>query len=241
MTGGILLPAWSVGALVTLVLAVLGASWRLAERALGRTIDPMTGAGWTALTPASGATTTWASSKLTLAVPDGVSVYNASGVEDSDFLPDGNVYDLLVRYDVVAGVGDAQGKLMLAVGESANNGMWVGHTFGGVYVVGRKVGGSYTQLTFASSGASAGDLTGAQFWWRISRTPTSFALSRGVGSGGALPTRWTLVYTGTDATTLSMSCGQFVRIGLDVDAGGVAGGATIDVLAIRASAAGAPL
>lgn len=211
-------------------------------RALGRTIDPMTGAGWTALTPASGATTEWvAGPKLTLTAPSGVSAYDASGVERSGFLPDGESYDLCVRYDVVAGVGAAQGKLVLVVGESADNGMWVTHYANGGWVIGRKVGGTWTGTTTGTSGASSGDLTGGQFWWRITRTPFGYAISRGVGSGGALPTRWTLVHSGADTTTLSMACGQFVRVGLDVDAPGVSGGVTLDVLAIRASAAGAPL
>ena len=210
-------------------------------RALGRTIDPMTGTGWTSLTPASGATTTWASGKLTLAVPTGTSVFDASGIERSGFLPDGNAYDLCVRYDVVAGDTNAAGKIVIAVGESAADSAYFVHNNASAWVIGRKVGGAWTQTSTGSSGASAGDRTGGQFWWRITRSPFGYAISRGVGSGGALPTRWTLVHSGTDVTTLSMSCGQYVRIGLDVEAPGVSGGVTLDVLAIRTSAAGAPL
>lgn len=210
-------------------------------RALGRTIDPMTGAGWTSLPPASGATTTWASSKLTLDIPAATTVSGASGIEDSDFVPDSTCVDVCARIDFVSGNGESYTNFVFALGSSFSDCiMWV-NTGGGNNYVGRRDGGAWTTVaSSAPSGISSGDRTGGQLWLRASRAPTGVVFFYGVGSSGALPTRWMIVRTITNEAAIAAALGQYVRLGIDTSSG-IAGGFTLDVLAIRASAAGAPL
>ena len=208
---------------------------------LSRTIDPMTGTGWTSLTPAFGTTTTWASGKLTLTIPAVSAVSGASGIEDSDFVPDSTCVDVCARIDFVSGDGESYTNFVFALGSSISDCiMWV-NTGGGNYYVGRWVGGVWTTVaSSAPSGILSGDRTGGQLWLRASRAPTGVVFFYGVGSSGALPTRWTIVRTITNEAAIAAALGQYVRLGIDTSSG-IAGGFTLDVLAIRASPAGAPL
>lgn len=236
---------------LTEVLAALGgaSAVRTTVQAAGRTTDAMDGTGWTSLTPASGATTTWAAGVLTLAIPASTTVSGASGVHRADALADPDSYDLLYRVDVVTGDGTAApdtGNIYSLVGRDVGNCFIVAMNADGSLSIGRSSGGSWAgaYVTPAANTITSGQRTGGQLWFRVSRRPGVVVAASGVGSADAVPTTWTTLYAGTGASydALDLSYGTFVRLGADTFGAGVAAGWTVDVLAIHTCAqSGAPL
>lgn len=201
----------------------------------------MTGTGWTSLTPASGASTTWGSNKVTLAIPAATTVYGASGIERSNFLYDTTNADLCTRIDYVVGDGESSADLVVIMGSSITNcAVWVMHGNGQTYF-GYIQGGVFTVAASAiASSISSGDRTGGQLWLRMSRSPVGIGLFYGVGSSGDLPTVWNCIRTITDTNSIGMSMGRYAQIGINASSG-LAAGFNLEVLAIRTNAAGGPL
>lgn len=197
------------------------------------TIDPMTGAGWTDWPASSGSSTTWAGSKLTLSVPEGVAVAPGAGAHRDDGTS-GDSYDVLANVDLVSGDGDTYGNVHIACGTSGADAVYLVVQTNGVVIVGRAITGSpWLQLTIVA-GPDSGQRTGGKLWMRVSRRPGSLAFAWGVAAtAGALPTHWTTVYTTTDTTYLDLASGPYVHIRIDAGGSGVTGGMTVDVLSIR--------
>lgn len=209
---------------------------------LSRVEDPMTGSGWASDTPANGTVMLWASGKLTLTIPEGVAALGACGVAQSDYLPDAASVDLCVRIDFVSGEADTDTRTYIALGNSVTESVYLVAYGGGNYVVAATgVGGApWTEFTVASSGLSNGDRTGGQLWLRLHRSPSAVVAMMGVGADGELPSSWAVLYVVTNTSAIRFAQGRWVRVSLD-SGGAPVGGAIVDVLAIHASPAGAPL
>lgn len=230
--------------LAEVMTAMGGASAvRTSVQAAGRTVDAMDGTGWTSLTPASGASTTWSGGKVTLAIPTLTNALSASGVYDGDYLGDDESYDFMCRVDVVAGDAVIHGNLILwaghgvALGSPTDGILFILNSSGTVEVVYKSVSSDFSLLS-ATAGPDAGQRTGGNLWMRITRSPTALACHWGVGTAGAVPTssQWTTVYAGSNVTALNVSRGYGARVDINTFDGGISGGYTVDVLAIRARA-----
>ena len=200
--------------------------------------DPMAGAGWTTGAAGGGATAAWTAGTLVLTAPTGA-VADIQ-VSNPTVAPSADGFDIYLRVAVTTGDGVAgsNGRLVWSVGLDANNRVQVDFRSDGnaeSYVYN---GGAATLLTAASAtGISAGQRTGGQLWYRISRTPVGVSILWGVGSGGSLPTAWTV--WNTYATTLVARASQGTRTSLSIyTPSGVAGGYVLTTYAIRATGYG---
>ena len=208
-----------------------------------RFVDPLlgAGAGWTTGVPVGGASATWASGKLTLAVPvstaGAVGVYRASGA-----IPDDSPeWDVLLRVDVVDGDNSGSTRIGIHAGKSSTDHVSLSMWTNGTIELGRTVGGSYGGASFGgASGLDATARTGGQLWLRLSYRLGRVTAAWAVGSGGNVPTGWRVeqTLTGTDAT--ARAGGTYVEIWAATTNTSVSSGLTVEVLAIRARGA-APL
>ena len=224
--------------------AALAAASTAAEHASAvdrRFVDPMAGADWTAPTPTGGATATWASSKLTIAVPP--STYGGAAVERSSGVigADAPEWDILVRLDVVDGDNSNATRFAVSVGADDANCVVAQLWTDGTVELGKVVGGAYTGLGYGGApGLDAGVRTGAQLWLRLSRRLGGVFASWAVGVGGAVPVSWRTPQRSTDDDAVRVAGGSYTRVSAVTTDTSVTAGLTVDVLAIRARSA-APL
>lgn len=198
-----------------------------------RTIDAMAGAGWAVVgSPVGSATAVWSGGALTLTALDGaVSEVN---VGNSSSLPTGEDADASIRVDVTTGdaAAGAGGSLIWRIGTDADNSVQVQIKSNGYVVVYAWVDTSPTEILGATAtGITSGQREGGQLWYRWSRRGGSLALKWGVGSAGALPTRWRTINSWTSAVALTAAAGAWQRIGLL--SGAISGGYVLSVTAIR--------
>lgn len=205
-------------------------------------VDPLTGADWTATTPA-GMTATWASSKLTLSGTAGTGT-EGGVTRPSTIDPGAQSWELVLRLQMTAGYNAGlsyaqSGYLLTMAYLSASN--WVALMF---YSNGRlaaytTINGSFTNSGALSPAPSQAQATGGQLWWKL-RGDTSgrWVLSWGVGSAGTLPEAWQRVYV-VDSAPLSAAAmataGWNLRFGSETTRAQLT---TIDVLAIRSTWSG---
>ena len=206
-----------------------------------RFVDAMAGSGWTAPTPAGGASATWAGGKLTIAVPP--SAYGGASVErSSGAVPDdAPEWDALVRLDVVDGDGAAATRIAITAGVDDANYVTAMLWANGTVELGKVVGGSWGSLGYgAATGLDSGVRTGAQLWLRLSRRLGGVFASWAAGAGGAVPNSWRTPQRSTDDDAVRVAGGTYLRISAGTTNTSVTAGFTVDFLAIRARGA-APL
>lgn len=151
------------------------------------TVDPGTGAGWTATEP-SGTSAAWSGGELTMTLPSG----NA-GTLRVDFpwtVPAGTVaFDFAVRFSATTAAGGTAAFGVYAILAPAI-GRYVGTTIqpnGGVGAA-WNVAGVNDSVSYTSSGLT---LTSEQSWLRVSRDSTGvWTFWCGSGTSGELPTQW---------------------------------------------------
>lgn len=200
-----------------------------------RTVDPMTGTGWTSFSPGFGQSIVWASSKLTLTTPSGVNAGDQCGAYKS-LLTSGESYDLAVRVKVTGANSDAGANLNVIVGRDyASNRLYFQMRFDGALQAGGYGGGVWVSLLSWTAGNTIGssDRTGGELWFRIRRDRATIVLSTGVGSSGAVPTSWTQRHrtTSTDALDTMTAGGLFVTVSMDTS--GPSTNAILEILDIR--------
>jgi len=212
--------------------------------ALGVTIDAMTGDGWTSLTPAAGESTTWSGGRLTLDVPEATSSNEHCGASRTDAIADVDSYDVLARVQIVSGDGNVNGRLHVRCGRDSTHHVLVSLAGTGSLTIGHpNVPSGYTEYVARGSDTiGSTDRTSGQLWLRVSRRPTGVSVMWGTGTAGALPTRWSTLYSGTGASydALDLSSGSWCLIGANAGSG-VSAGLTIDVLEIRIASGGLSL
>ncbi len=199
------------------------------------TVDGMAGTGWTQVQSSPNSTASWASSKLTVSIAASyVSGSGHPGAERTYTTEDD--YDVLARYDLITGDGDAKIALALWAGVSTNNGVLVQVYADGQVNAGYVASSSWTEAQARTSGASSGQLAGGQLWLRHSVRGAQVRSYWGVGVGGAVPTSWTLVaaYTLPSAAARTIR-GGWMRVAANTESGVGSTGAVVDVLAIRRS------
>jgi hypothetical protein len=174
----------------------------------------------------------WSGGALTLTALDGaVSEVN---VGNSASLPTSEDADALIRVDVTTGDGaaGADGSLIWRVGTSADDSVQVQIKSNGDVVVYAWVDTSPTEILGATAtGITSGQREGGELWYRWSRRGGSLALKWGVGTAGALPTRWRTIAAWTSAVALTAAAGTWQRLGLL--SGAIGGGYVLSVTAIR--------
>jgi hypothetical protein len=237
----VLLDAGAPSTFVALNSSGVGTAWTAAQAraSIGALYtDAMAGAGWTTGAAGGGATAAWTAGTLVLTAPTGA-VADIQ-VSNPSVAPSADSYDMYLRVAVTTGDGVAgsNGRLVWSVGLDANNRVQVDFRSDGnaeSYVYN---GGAATLLTAAAAtGISAGQRTGGQLWYRISRTPVGVSILWGVGSAGALPTVWTV--WNAYATSLVARASQGTRTSLSIyTPSGVAGGYVLTAYAIRATGYG---
>ncbi len=203
----------------------------------GRRVDPLNGAGWTALPAWGGASATWAAgpARLALSVPDGV--LGGVSVARADFTPASHEWDALVRLRVTAGDGDRNTRTIVYVGAGADDVYQLCLWANGNVEAGRVVGGGFASAAIVA-GPDAAQRTGGGLWLWVSRRPGHVDTLWGAGAG-EIPSAWHLVAHDTAAASLLAAGGTYGRL-THVALEGVAGGYGVEVLAIR-SKGGAPL
>ena len=204
-----------------------------------RTIDPMTGSGWTSFSPGAGQSIVWATSKLTLTTPAGVSGDDQCGAYKS-LLTSGESYDLAVRVKITGANTDAGVNLNVIVGkDTASNRLYFQMRFDGALQSGGfGGGGGWVSLFGWTAGNTIGssDRTGGELWFRIRRERATIVLLTGVGSGGAVPTSWTQRHrtTSTAALDTMTAGGTYVTVSMDSHAPSAPStNAILEVLDIR--------
>lgn len=199
----------------------------------GRVIDPMTGSGWTDAPDVGGATVTWASSKVALALGDGVT--GTAKSSKSSYLPEAESYDFTVRLDVVTGdgVAGANGLFAIYAGQSADDNVQVTVRLNTQVEVAKNTATVYAAVSsYGATNIDATARTGGNLHLRISRRPDRLSVLWGTGATIDAVT-WVLHYTTSDVAVLTQSQGRFVRVAAVGLA--VAGGYAVDVTAIRAT------
>ena len=198
-----------------------------------RTIDAMAGASWSVIgSPVGGATAVWSGGALTLTAQTGVA--GEVNVGNNSSLPTGEDADALVRVDVTTGdaAAGANGSLIWRIGTDADNSVQVQIKSNGDVVVYAWVDTSPTQILGATAtGITSGQRTGGELWYRWCRRNGSLALKWGVGTAGALPTRWRTIAAWTSAVALTAAAGTWQRLGLL--SGAISGGYVLSIAAIR--------
>ncbi len=198
-----------------------------------RSVDAMAGSGWAVVgSPVGGATAVWSGGALALTAQTGVAA--EVNVANSSSLPTSEDADALVRVDVTTGdaAAGADGSLIWRIGSSADDSVQVQIKSNGVVVVYAWVDTSPTEILGATAtGITSGQREGGELWYRWSRRGGSLALKWGVGSGGALPTRWRTIAAWTSAVALTAAAGTWQRLGLL--SGAISGGYVLSVTAIR--------
>lgn len=199
--------------------------------------DGMAGSGWTTGSATGGATAAWTAGTLVLTAQ-----HNVSGdisVSNPSVMPTGDNYDVYVRAAITTGdtAALASGSIVFMMGLDADNKIQAQIKSDGdieTYVVNAT---SYSLLTgSAASGITSGQRTGGQLWYRWSRTATGAALLWGVGSGGALPTSWTLWNSYSSSNVSKATQGTYVNLALL--AGAISGGYVATVYAVRSTGHG---
>ena len=198
------------------------------------TADAMTGSGWT-LVSASSETAAFASSKLTISITAGHVTSGSGPGAYKAFSDSPSAHDALARVNFVTGNGEPKLNAAIWAGNNASNAAILICYANGSLTVGHLVGGSWTALRSGVSGPSSGQRTGGQLWLRLSRRLATWAAYWGVGTAGAVPTSWTLVWSAAlaDSTVRALD-GGYVRCVADTEPGVVLAG-VVDVLAIRRS------
>lgn len=200
-----------------------------------RTIDPMTGSGWTSFSPGAGQTIVWATSKLTLTTPAGVSAGDQCGAYKSLFTS-GESYDLAVRVKITGANASAGANLNLIVGkDTASYRLYFQMRFDGALQSGGFGGGGWVSLFGWTAGNTIGssDRTGGELWFRIRRDRATIVLLTGVGSGGAVPTSWTQRHRTTSTVALDTMTAGGTYVTVSVDSSAPATDAIIEILDIR--------
>lgn len=210
-----------------------------------RYVDPMDGVVWT-IVPDTGVTAAFAAGKLTMAAATTISGVLVSATSPS-IVPNFEAYDFLLRVQVTNGDAAAGSSVQFVfrVGIDASN--YLSTTLrsdGAMEVRSQRGATSDTLLSMtAIPDIDSTARTAGQLWLRVSRRLGRIIVLWGLGSGGALPVRWSEVYNSPDtvaANALWSSQGGYITLIL-FPVGGVTGGYDLDVLAIRATgqAAGA--
>lgn len=198
-----------------------------------RSVDAMAGSGWAVVgSPVGGATAVWSGGALALTAQTGVAA--EVNVANSSSLPTSEDADALVRVDVTTGdaAAGADGSLIWRIGSSADDSVQVQIKSNGDVVVYAWVDTSPTEILGATAtGITSGQREGGELWYRWSRRGGSLALKWGVGTAGALPTRWRTIAAWTSAVALTAAAGTWQRLGLL--SGAIGGGYVLSVTAIR--------
>lgn len=204
----------------------------------GRVVDPLSGSGWSQTTVGGAAAAAWSSgpARLSLTNP-GAATGDEAYSANSTFLPDSDAWDLYARFDVLTGTS-ADTWFSMRGGVDGSNGVHFDIRGNGAMNFYQTVSGTPNGIGSISAGTynapSTSDLASGNFWARISRRPNGVALSWAVSS--SVPTSWKTVLVNSDALTLNVSNGTYVRF--NTYAASAAGNFDVDVTDIRATGAG---
>ena len=182
---------------LTQVLVALGGTSALRAALSGPYSEDMTGADWSASTPSGGATATWADGKLTLDCDAGSA--GSCGASKATALPARDEYSIAIRVRIIDGDNSNQTRIILACGQSATDCAQMALFTDGSIEVGATVASSYVYWNVATHAAiDPTARTGGELWLRFDRRAGLVVWSYGIGTGGALPTVWTEVYSSTE-------------------------------------------
>ena len=169
-------------------------------------VDPMTGTGWTATTPA-GLSFTWSTGvSLTTSGASGTTG-NGSVTRAAVLDSDAQEWDWAVRVQVTAGdasqTTSTSGYILLQMGIGSSQYVSSILYASGAYAIFHNVGAGLVNSGPLTPAPSAGQRTGGDLWMRVHGDVFGrWSASWGVGSAGALPTAWQRVWT-LDSATLS--------------------------------------
>lgn len=196
--------------------------------------EQVTLTAWTEGTATGGASVAQGSSpsRLTFTVP--ASTAGAQSVTRTDLLPGPEQWDVAIRLNVVAGDGSAQTRVRLVAGASASNNVTLEIDTNGSAISYRVASGSATDIS-TTTGPTSGDRTGGQLWLRIRGGDAGYRTLWGVGSGGDLPTTWTVAQSRSSDAASAVTWGVRCQVLVGTLDTSVASGLTVDVLDVRAA------
>lgn len=161
--------------------------------------DALAGTGWSTASATGGAVATWASSPARLTLDCDPGAAGSCGVTHTTKLPNREEYSIAIRVQVVNGDNSNQTRIILACGQSATDCAQMALFTNGSIEVGATVASSYVYWNVATHAAiDPTARTGGELWLRFDRRAGLVVWSYGIGTGGALPTVWTEVYSSTE-------------------------------------------
>ena len=174
---------------------------------LGPFATTMTSSGWSSLSATGSAVASWLTgpNRLNLSCPSGSAA--SCGVYRAGFVVSTEWVDVAVRFQVLAGDGASSTRTGFSIGVSSTSNVSINFWNNSNVECGHFDGATFTSLATAA-GPDSGQRTGGNLWLRITRTPTGVSFAWGVGSGGALPTSWTVVHTSVLAVVLLRAGGS---------------------------------
>ena len=203
----------------------------LASTLAGQVIDPLSGTGWTEITPAGGATSAWPSGpqRARLSVP--ANTVGSVGVY-ATLLPRGDAWSVAARVQAVGAVGGGSRFFELRVGQDGTSN-YVAlriNSVGALQIVRMLSGSGYT---WNGNGPSTAQMQAGQLWLRIVFLAGVIIVYWGIGSGGAPPSAWTPLAPRLDDNVALVANGKVVA--LEVHSGSSSGEWTWDVLSLVGS------